>query len=93
MFWRRINGCDASDGTSVDLDDRDTADQTTVTRITSRCPQGRDVVLYRVNNGGHRMPASLPDTRFSRLVNLMFGPQNHDIDGAEAIWTFFKRFP
>jgi polyhydroxybutyrate depolymerase len=93
LFWRRINGCDASDGTSVDLDDRDTTDQTTVTRITSRCPQGRDVVLYRVNAGGHRMPASFTDTRFARLVNLMFGPQNHDIDGAEAIWAFFKRFP
>ena len=93
LFWRRINGCDASDAASVDLDDRDTSDQTTVTRITSRCPQGRDVVLYRINEGGHRMPASFPDTRFSRLVNFMFGPQNHDIDGAEAIWAFFKRFP
>jgi polyhydroxybutyrate depolymerase len=50
-------------------------------------------VLYRVNAGGHRMPASFTDTRFARLVNLMFGPQNHDIDGAEAIWAFFKRFP
>jgi polyhydroxybutyrate depolymerase len=93
LFWRRVNGCDARDAASVDLDDRDTSDQTTVTRITSRCPQGRDVVLYRINAGGHRMPASFPDTRFARLVNLMFGPQNHDIDGAEAIWAFFKRFP
>jgi polyhydroxybutyrate depolymerase len=93
LFWRRINGCDAADAVSVDLDDRDTTDQTTVTRITSRCPQGRDVVLYRVNEGGHRMPASFPDTRFARLVNFIFGPQNHDIDGAEAIWAFFKRFP
>lgn len=93
LFWRRINGCDAGDAASVDLEDRDATDQTTVTRVTSRCPQGRDVVLYRINAGGHRMPASFPDTRFARLVNFMFGPQNHDIDGAEAIWAFFKRFP
>jgi polyhydroxybutyrate depolymerase len=93
LFWRRINGCDAGDAASTDLDDRDTSDQTTVTRVASRCPQGRDAVLYRINEGGHRMPASFPDTRFSRLVNFMLGPQNHDIDGAETIWAFFKQFP
>jgi polyhydroxybutyrate depolymerase len=64
-----------------------------VTRISSRCPPGRDVVLYRVNNGGHRMPGSFPDARFPRVVNLLLGPQNHDIDGAEAIWAFFRKFP
>jgi hypothetical protein len=26
------------------------------------------------------------------MVKYMLGPQNHDIDGAEAIWAFFKRF-
>jgi polyhydroxybutyrate depolymerase len=39
------------------------------------------------------MPGAFPDTRFSRLVTVLFGPQNHDIDGAETIWDFFKRFP
>jgi hypothetical protein len=27
------------------------------------------------------------------MVNYMLGPQNHDIDGAEVIWAFFKQFP
>jgi polyhydroxybutyrate depolymerase len=92
-FWRRANGCEAQDADVTDLDDSDKADQTTVTRISSRCPRGRDVVLYRVNDGGHRMPGSFPDARFPRLVNGFLGPQNHDIDGAETIWAFFKRFP
>jgi polyhydroxybutyrate depolymerase len=92
-FWRRANGCEAQDADVTDLDDSDKADQTTVTRISSRCPPGRDVVLYRVNDGGHRMPGSFPDARFPRLVNGFLGPQNHDIDGAETIWAFFKRFP
>ena len=64
-----------------------------MTRVESRCPEGRDVVLYRINDGGHRMPGSFNDTRFPRMVSHMLGPQNHDIDGAEAIWAFFKRFP
>jgi len=93
LFWRRINGCEAGDANSVELQDRDTNDQSTVTLVSSRCPPGHDVVLYRINGGGHRMPSSFSDTRFVRLVNFMFGPQNHDIDGAEAIWGFFKRFP
>jgi polyhydroxybutyrate depolymerase len=92
-FWRCANGCEAQDADVTDLDDSDKADQTTVTRISSRCPRGRDVVLYRVNDGGHRMPGSFPDARFPRLVNGFLGPQNHDIDGAETIWAFFKRFP
>jgi len=91
-FWRRINGCEEQDATSTDLDDRDSTDESTVTLIDSRCPEGRDVVLYRINDGGHRMPSSSSDTRFPRMVKYMLGPQNHDIEGAEAIWAFFKRF-
>jgi polyhydroxybutyrate depolymerase len=39
------------------------------------------------------MPGSFPDAWFARIVSFMLGPQNHDIDGAETIWGFFKRFP
>jgi polyhydroxybutyrate depolymerase len=92
-FWRQVNGCDEQDAGAVDLDDRDPADRSTVTLISSTCPPGRDVVLYRINDGGHRMPGSFPDARFPRLVNYFLGPQNHDIDGAETIWAFFKKFP
>jgi polyhydroxybutyrate depolymerase len=90
-FWRKNNGCDAK-ATTTDLADTDAADRSTVTRIDSNCPVGRDVVLYRVNDGGHRMPGSA-DARFPRLANTFLGPQNRDIDGAETIWAFFKKFP
>jgi polyhydroxybutyrate depolymerase len=33
-----------------------------------------------------------PGTRLAHLVNAFLGPQNHDIDGAETIWAFFRRF-
>jgi len=92
-FWRKVNGCEEGDAASTDLADNDSNDQSTVTLITSHCPAGRDAVLYRINDGGHRMPGSFPDSRFVRLVNFIFGPQNHDIDAAETIWAFFKRFP
>jgi polyhydroxybutyrate depolymerase len=91
-FWRRANGCDIRDAAAIRLDHRDPSDPTSVTRIDSRCPPGRDVVLYRIDDGGRRTPG-FPDARFPRLVNALFGPQNHDIDGAEIIWGFFRKFP
>lgn len=92
-FWRRINGCLSGDAAVTDLANRDPADQSTVTRIESHCPQGQDVVLYRVNGGGHRMPGTFSDARFPRIAAAFLGPQNHDIDGAETIWAFFRKFP
>ncbi|MGL9620229.1 PHB depolymerase family esterase [Bradyrhizobium sp. U531] len=91
-FWRKLNGCEADDAASTDLPDRNAADQSTVTRISSRCPRGHDVVLYRVNHGGHRMPGFSPDARFPRVAAGLLGPQNADIDGAETIWAFFSQF-
>jgi len=91
-FWRRANGCDTGDSASIDLPNINRDDDSTVTRIESRCPQGADVVLYRINGGGHRMPGSFADAHDVRQVNMLLGPQNRDIDGAEVIWAFFKNF-
>jgi polyhydroxybutyrate depolymerase len=92
-FWRKLNGCETGDAAVTDLPNNAPADQTTVTRISSRCPSGHDVVLYRVNHGGHRMPGFAPDARFPKVAAGLLGPQNGDIDGAETIWTFFSQFP
>lgn len=92
QFWRRANGCEPGDAREVDLPDIDRFDQTTVTRIDSHCPAGTDAVLYRVNGGGHRMPGYVADVRMKRIVDRVLGPQNHDIDGAQTIWDFFRRF-
>lgn len=91
-FWRRLNGCETDDTEVTDLPDGAPADHSTVTRISSRCPTGHDVVLYRVNHGGHRMPGFAPDARFPRVAASLLGPQNGDIDGAETIWAFFSQF-
>ena len=50
-----------------------------------RGASGPDVVLYRVEGGGHTFPnRTHPYPRF-------IGRTNADIDGAEAIWQFFSR--
>ena len=90
-FWRAIDGCERKDAASARLPDTDPTDRSTVTRIDSRCPPGRNVVLYRIDGGGHRMPGR-PDAKRAAIVTRLLGPQNHDIDGAETIWAFFARF-
>ncbi|MBR0856122.1 extracellular catalytic domain type 1 short-chain-length polyhydroxyalkanoate depolymerase [Bradyrhizobium liaoningense] len=92
-FWRKLNGCETDDASIAELPDRAPADQSTVTRISSHCPKGHDVVLYRINHGGHRMPGFAPDARFPKVATSLLGPRNGDIDGAETIWTFFSQFP
>ncbi|EIG60739.1 poly(3-hydroxybutyrate) depolymerase [Bradyrhizobium sp. WSM1253] len=92
-FWRKLNGCEIDDSDMTDLPDRAPADQSTVTRISSRCPEGHEVVLYRINQGGHRMPGFSPDARFPKVATSLLGTQNGDIDAAETIWTFFGQFP
>jgi len=92
-FWRKLNGCETDNSDKTDLPDRAPADQSTVTRISSRCPGGHDVVLYRINQGGHRMPGFSPDARFPKVAASLLGSQNGDIDAAETIWTFFGQFP
>ena len=90
-FWREVDGCAREDAASARLPDTDPADRSTVMRIDSRCPAGRDVVLYRIDGGGHRMPGR-PDAKHTAIVDRLLGPQNHDIDGAGTIWAFFARF-
>ncbi|MET4044466.1 PHB depolymerase family esterase [Bradyrhizobium sp. RT6a] len=92
-FWRKLNGCETDNSDMTDLPDRAPTDQSTVTRISSRCPEGHDVVLYRINQGGHRMPGFSPDARFPKVAASLLGSQNGDIDAAETIWTFFGQFP
>lgn len=91
-FWKRVNGCGDGNGAATDMPDTSRADGSTVTRIVHDCPPQRDVVLWRVNGGGHRMPGRNSDAIAVRIADAVFGPQNRDIDGPDVIWEFFKRF-
>ncbi|MGH7604677.1 MAG: alpha/beta hydrolase family esterase [Gemmatimonadaceae bacterium] len=91
-FWRKVDGCDEADASVTALPDVNAEDESRVTRIESRCPPGRDVVLYRVDGGGHRMPGTKSDARVRVFAKFVLGPQNRDLDGAGTIWAFFRNF-
>lgn len=49
---------------------------------------GTEVLLYRVDGGGHNVPGNEP-IGLARAQAV--GAKNQDIDGPEEIWEFFQR--
>ncbi len=89
VHWRRANGC-LDDMAARAMADTDPSDQSTVTHIVWKCPPGKAVELYRINGGGHRIPA-LAATLQRAGIDIHSGGQNLDIDSAHEIWRFFSR--
>lgn len=88
-FWVRFNRC----GLPVreeSLPDLDPGDGSTVTVLAGvNCAAAR-ATLLRVNGGGHREPSLSRTPAASGPIARMLGPQNHDIEAAAAIWSFFS---
>ena len=80
-FWARHNGCKNPESTNMpDLAD----DGTTVTKIEYNGCLQNDVVLYRINGGGHGWPGS---GQTKKLV----GTQTGDINATTTALDFFVR--
>ncbi len=72
-----------------DFPDLDTDDSSTVSRYTySNGINNTEVILYKVIGGGHSAPSN--QEQYSRLFELYFGKQNHDIEMTEEVWKFFR---
>lgn len=87
-LWVDHNGCDRNAVTN-DLADLDPLDGCRVT--TFRYAAGRDgaeVVLYRIDGGGHTWPGGL-----QYLGERLIGKVCRDLDGTQTIWEFFKAHP
>ena len=85
--WLEKNGCPSHSEKQV-LPDTSRRDETTVTKyIYSECESGTNVMLYRIEGGGHTWPGGRQYLRESRI-----GKTSHDINGCEEIWDFFEMF-
>ena len=87
-FWTIIDETDSIP--SVDyFPDLDKNDGSVVTRYTySNGQKNTQVVLYKIIGGGHSAPSILQ--RYSKLFELYFSRQNHDIEMVWEVWNFFK---
>jgi polyhydroxybutyrate depolymerase len=65
------------------------SNRTRVTRFMwGDAADGVQVGLYRIMHGGHAEPSALK--RYPGFINRLVGPQNGDVEVAEAAWEFFR---
>ncbi|WP_319500814.1 prolyl oligopeptidase family serine peptidase [uncultured Draconibacterium sp.] len=85
-FWKEQNGCSELAEES-EFPNINKADDCKVHKTVWKNPDDPNirVVNLRVENGGH----SWPGTR-QYLPKKLIGNVNHDIDGCDVIWEFFK---
>jgi len=78
--WAQRNGCGRNPVESVVASD--------VTRIEyPDCKGGADVVLYRVEGGGHTWPGGEP------LPEWFAGKTSNGVDATRRMWEFFREHP
>ena len=87
-YWVHFNHTDTVPVTYT-FPDLDSLDGGTVERFTYKNGnQGTEVVLYKINGGGHSAPSIRE--RYSALFERYFNKQNHDIEMTTEVWDFFK---
>lgn len=87
-YWINFNHTDTIPE-SYTYPDLDTTDGGVVQRFVYKNGDlGTEVVLYKVNGGGHSAPSI--EERYSQLYEKYFNKQNHDIEMTTEVWNFFK---
>ncbi len=87
-IWININQTDTIP-VSFTFPDLDTDDGGIVEKtIYSNGLKGTEVVLYKVEGGGHLAPSI--QEQYSNLTEKIFGKQNHDIEMVVEVWSFFR---
>jgi len=79
--WAARNDCEAEPSEEAVADD--------VTLLRYRCPEGSEVLLYRVDGGGHSWPGSA----FSQNIANVVGATTTSISANELMWEFFEERP
>jgi polyhydroxybutyrate depolymerase len=83
-FWTGHNHCSSSHPYSTMEPDRDPKDGTRV-RKESWGSSGSEVVLYRIEGGGHTWPGGFP-----YASSGFAGKISQDINASELMWQFFR---
>lgn len=86
--WRELAGLPDTPQV-VQLASSDPRARTSVTRfLWGDDRSSLQVGLYRIEGAGHAEPSRLK--RYPRFLNWLTGPQNGDLEVAEAAWDFFR---
>lgn len=85
-MWREINGC-SNKITEEKFLDRNKRDNCSAVKTVWQNPDNEQVKVaaIKVINGGHTWPGSRQN-----LPRRLVGNTNHDFNGSDEIWSFFK---
>ncbi len=83
-FWTAHNRCPSGNPYTSMEPDRDPKDGTRVKK-EAWGSTGNEVVLYRIEGGGHTWPGGMP-----YASQNFAGRISRDIDASETLWQFFK---
>lgn len=71
------------------LTDIDSSDDSMVEKsLYQNGNNSTEVVLYKINNGGHTEPSM--EERYSEIFKIIVGEQNGDIEMVNEVWSFFE---
>ena len=84
-LWARVDGCDARPELEAPRDSVRDGTRVRARRWTG-CKDGREVVLYTIEGGGHTWPGGPP-------VGPRVGRVTGELDATEVIWAFFAAHP
>lgn len=87
-FWRNVDGC--GNETVQPMPHLHDTDPTEINLVEWQGCSGEIALkLYRVNHGGHQLPSFVESTRD---IDAHFGLRNHDMDTAQAVWSFVSKY-
>lgn len=87
-YWVFQNKCDTIPQIT-NIPDINKKDNSNVQKILYTSKIGKDVLFYKIKNGGHHWPNSRFDA--NRFVKIDLGKLNEDFDTGQAIWDFASK--
>jgi polyhydroxybutyrate depolymerase len=84
-LWARVNGCAGSPAAETPIDSVRDGTRVRPERWPG-CREGKDIVLYTIEGGGHTWPGGPP-------VGRGVGRVTRELSATEAIWAFFAGHP
>ncbi len=89
LLWAKANGCSSAPEISR-LPSKNPSDETHVYKTHyTKCRDNADVVLYRIEGGGHTWPGADHPGWYEMLA----GRTSRHINATEVIWEFFAAHP
>ncbi len=90
-FWRQVNQCFKEPKTYA-IPPTNDSNPTSVKVLKYQSDIGKDVVFYKIENGGHHWPNSRFNANyFVRAMGGDLGPLNMDFDTNQTIWDFVSQ--